>query len=93
MSPIMLVFCDPRARGRCIDSLGPRATGGYGGLAHGSIPHVPPLSKNSGSPLPRGLGPLGKGQGYGFLLHSSLMLRTETGEVLGLAGQKLQSAG
>lgn len=36
-----------------------------------------------------GLGPLGKGQGYGFLLHSSLMLRAETGEVLGLAGQKL----
>lgn len=36
-----------------------------------------------------GLGPLGKGQGYGFLLHSSLMLKAGTGEVLGLAGQRI----
>lgn len=35
-----------------------------------------------------GLGFLGKGQGYGFLLHSALML-SEEGEVLGLAGQEL----
>jgi len=35
-----------------------------------------------------GLGFLGKGQGYGFLLHSALML-SEDGQVLGLAGQKL----
>lgn len=34
------------------------------------------------------LGFLGKGQGYGFLLHSALML-SEHGEVIGLAGQKL----
>lgn len=34
------------------------------------------------------LGFLGKGQGYGFLLHSALML-SENGEVVGLAGQKL----
>ena len=34
------------------------------------------------------LGPLGKGQGYGFLLHSALMLSKE-GVVCGLAGQQL----
>ncbi len=34
------------------------------------------------------LGFLGKGQGYGFLLHSALML-DDHGAVLGLAGQKL----
>ncbi len=34
------------------------------------------------------LGFLGKGQGYGFLLHSALML-AEDGQVMGLAGQKL----
>jgi hypothetical protein len=35
----------------------------------------------------RGLGPLGRGQGRGFLLHSGLMVNPATKEVIGLAGQ------
>lgn len=37
-----------------------------------------------------GLGPLGKGLGRGFLLHSGLMIHPETEEVVGLAGQKIR---
>jgi hypothetical protein len=37
-----------------------------------------------------GLGPLGKGYGRGFLLHSGLMIDPETEAVLGLAGQKIR---
>jgi hypothetical protein len=37
-----------------------------------------------------GLGPLGKGHGRGFLLHSGLMIHPETEEVIGLAGQKIR---
>ena len=37
-----------------------------------------------------GLGPLGKGTGRGFLLHSGLMVRPETEEVVGLAGQAIR---
>ena len=37
-----------------------------------------------------GLGPLGKGFGRGFLLHSGLMIQPETEEVVGLAGQKIR---
>lgn len=37
-----------------------------------------------------GLGPLGKGGGRGFLLHSGLMIALETEEVVGLAGQKIR---
>lgn len=36
-----------------------------------------------------GLGPTGDGRGRGFMLHNSLMVRPDTGEVLGLAGQDL----
>jgi hypothetical protein len=35
----------------------------------------------------RGLGPTGNGGGRGFLLHSSLMVRPDGGEIVGLAGQ------
>jgi hypothetical protein len=37
-----------------------------------------------------GLGPLGRGQGRGFLLHSGLMVDPQTEEVIGLAGQKIR---
>lgn len=37
-----------------------------------------------------GLGPLGKGFGRGFLLHSGLMIDPETEETVGLAGQKIR---
>lgn len=37
-----------------------------------------------------GLGPLGKGFGRGFLLHSGLMIQPHTEEVMGLAGQKIR---
>lgn len=37
-----------------------------------------------------GLGPLGRGSGRGFLLHSGLMIHPETDEVVGLAGQKIR---
>ena len=37
-----------------------------------------------------GLGPLGRGQGRGFLLHSGLMIDPKTEEVIGLAGQKIR---
>lgn len=37
----------------------------------------------------QGLGPTGDGGGRGFLLHSSLMVRPDTREVIGLAGQEL----
>jgi hypothetical protein len=37
-----------------------------------------------------GLGPLGKGSGRGFLLHSGLMIHPGTEEVIGLAGQKIR---
>jgi hypothetical protein len=37
-----------------------------------------------------GLGPLGRGSGRGFLLHSGLMIHAETEEVIGLAGQKIR---
>jgi hypothetical protein len=36
-----------------------------------------------------GLGPTGDGDGRGFLLHSSLMVEAESGEIVGLAGQEL----
>jgi hypothetical protein len=36
-----------------------------------------------------GLSPVGDGHGRGFLLHSSLMVCAETGEILGLAGQTI----
>ena len=36
-----------------------------------------------------GLGPTGDGGGHGFLLHSSLMVREDTREVIGLAAQEL----
>lgn len=36
-----------------------------------------------------GLGPTGNGRGYGFFLHSSLMVRAESAEVAGLAGQEI----
>jgi hypothetical protein len=35
----------------------------------------------------RGLGPTGNGGGHGFLLHSSLMVRPDGREIVGLAGQ------
>ena len=35
----------------------------------------------------RGLGPTGNGRGRGFLLHSSLMVRPDGREIVGLAGQ------
>lgn len=35
----------------------------------------------------QGLGPTGDGNGRGFLLHSSLMIRPDGGEIVGLAGQ------
>ena len=41
-----------------------------------------------GRDLP-GLGPTGDGKGFGFLLHSSLMIDAETEEVAGLAGAEL----
>lgn len=37
----------------------------------------------------KGLGPTGNGGGYGFLLHSALVVRAGTEEVIGLAGQKV----
>jgi hypothetical protein len=37
-----------------------------------------------------GLGPLGKGFGRGFLLHSGLMINARSEEVAGLAGQKIR---
>jgi hypothetical protein len=37
-----------------------------------------------------GLGPLGRGSGRGFLLHSGLMIHPSTDEVVGLAGQKIR---
>ncbi len=37
-----------------------------------------------------GLGPLGQGQGRGFLLHSGLMVNPTTEEVIGLAGQVIR---
>lgn len=37
----------------------------------------------------RGLGPTGNGGGYGFFLHSSLMVAADNSEVVGLAGQAL----
>lgn len=37
-----------------------------------------------------GLGPLGKGSGRGFLLHSGLMIQADTEEVVGLAGEKIR---
>jgi Transposase DNA-binding/Transposase DDE domain len=36
-----------------------------------------------------GLGPTGDGYGYGFLLHSSLMVEAHSEQVIGLAGQEL----
>jgi hypothetical protein len=36
-----------------------------------------------------GLGPTGNGGGRGFLLHSALMVSTESEEIFGLAGQKI----
>lgn len=36
-----------------------------------------------------GLGPTGDGDGLGFLLHSSMMVDAQSGEILGLAGQEL----
>ena len=36
-----------------------------------------------------GLGPTGNGRGYGFLLHSALMVAAESEEIVGLAGQEL----
>ena len=36
-----------------------------------------------------GLGPTGNGIGRGFLLHSSMMVDAESGEMIGLAGQEL----
>jgi hypothetical protein len=37
----------------------------------------------------RGLGPVGKGNTFGFFLHNALMVGADTGEILGLAGQEL----
>jgi len=37
----------------------------------------------------QGLGPTGNGSGNGFLLHSSLMVESETEAIVGLAGQEL----
>jgi len=39
--------------------------------------------------MTRGLGPTGNGRGYGFHLHSSLMVAAESEEIVGLAGQVL----
>lgn len=36
-----------------------------------------------------GLGPTGDGYGLGFMLHSSLMVQADDGEIVGLAGQEL----
>ena len=36
-----------------------------------------------------GLGPTGDGDGRGFMIHSSLMVNAESGEIVGLAGQDL----
>jgi hypothetical protein len=38
----------------------------------------------------RGLGPTGNGRGRGFLLHSSLMVRPDGKEIVGLAGQVIR---
>jgi len=38
----------------------------------------------------KGLGPVGDGSGSGFLLHSSLMVRTDGSEIAGLAGQVIR---
>jgi hypothetical protein len=37
----------------------------------------------------KGLGPTGNGGGRGFMLHSSLMIETETETIVGLAGQEI----
>jgi hypothetical protein len=41
-------------------------------------------------PSVQGLGPTGNGGGHGFLLHSSLMVRPDGREIVGLAGQVIR---
>lgn len=36
-----------------------------------------------------GLGPTGNGRGTGFLLHSGMLVRAETREIIGMAGQEI----
>jgi hypothetical protein len=36
-----------------------------------------------------GLGPTGHGSGYGFFMHSGLMVQAETSEIVGMAGQEI----
>lgn len=36
-----------------------------------------------------GLGPTGHGSGYGFFMHSGLLVQADTGEIVGMAGQEI----